>query len=335
MLLEHVGVVMLRLEHLRKSYGTIQALKGISLNLAAGESIALLGPSGCGKTTLLRLVAGLELPDYGDIYLNKQEISRLAPQKRGFGMVFQDYALFPHLKVGKNIAYGLAEQGLSPKAQTLRVAELLEMVGLRGYESRRIEALSGGEQQRIALARALAPKPKVLLFDEPLSNLDYNLREELKREIKQILAQEQVSALYVTHDQHEAFFLADRIAVMQEGLIMQLDTPQKLYSQPKNVSLARFLGHPNIYPNIGKLSSFANVSSPYLLIRQELVGLGDKGFSCNILAQEMRGAQVRLSLFMPQLGISFDWYGYPRELPIIYESVKLSIPQEAVVALEA
>ena len=206
-----------------------------------------MGPSGCGKSTLLRLVAGLEPPTRGRIFLGDRDITALPPQRRGFGMVFQDYALFPHLNVERNIAFGLVEAQWTKEARRARVGELLELVGLEGLEKRRVFELSGGQQQRVALARSLAPRPALLLLDEPLSNLDAALRDELKRELEQILGALEVSALFVTHDQSEAFTVADRVAVMRSGRLEQVDTPTTLFAAPASVWVAHFLGHTNVF----------------------------------------------------------------------------------------
>ena len=205
---ERCASVSLRLEGLSKRYDDIQAVDGVSLELRPGETLALLGPSGCGKSTLLRLIAGLEDVDAGRIFLDGEEVTKRSPQNRGFGMVFQDYALFPHLNVENNIAYGLVEKGWHKEERRERVDNLLQLVGLEGLNRRRIEALSGGQQQRVALARALAPRPSLLLLDEPLSNLDLALREDLKGQLKDLLSNLELSAIYVTHDQDEAFTLA-------------------------------------------------------------------------------------------------------------------------------
>ncbi len=218
------------------------------IHAAEGELVCLLGPSGCGKTTGLQLIAGILAPDQGNIFLGRKDITTLPPWKRNIGLVFQDYALFPHMSVYENIAYGLKQKG-APKAEIgRRIGELLELVELPGYEQRRPEQLSGGEKQRVALARAVAPSPALLLLDEPLSALDARLRTQLRREIRNIQKRIGLTTIYVTHDQEEALSLSDRIIVRQTGIIPQSGTPQELYTRPKNEFVARFIGNSNLVP---------------------------------------------------------------------------------------
>ncbi len=213
-----------------------------------GELVCLLGPSGCGKTTGLQLIAGILAPDKGNIFLGKRDITTLPPWKRNIGLVFQDYALFPHMTVYDNIAYGLKQQGTSSRTIKSRVKELLELVELPGYAERRPEELSGGEKQRVALARAVAPSPSLLLLDEPLSALDARLRTQLRREIRNIQKRIGLTTIYVTHDQEEALSLSDKIVVMRDGVIEQRGTPQELYNSPENEFVARFIGNSNLVP---------------------------------------------------------------------------------------
>ena len=224
------------------------AVSQLSLSIAAGEIVCLLGPSGCGKTTLLRLMAGLEQPDAGEVWFNGRSITHIPPHQRGFGMMFQDYALFPHKNVFDNIAFGLQMRGDGRETIATRVAEMLALVDLTGFERRTIDQLSGGEQQRVALARALAPGPTLLMLDEPLGALDRALRERLMVDVRQILQRVGVTAVYVTHDQTEAFAIADRVAVMNGGQIEQIDRPEQVYKQPATPFVARFLGFGNVLP---------------------------------------------------------------------------------------
>lgn len=222
------------------------AVSQASFSLPQGDILCLLGPSGCGKTTLLRLIAGLEQPDSGDVRLNGQSVLTTPPHQRNIGMMFQQYALFPHKNVRDNIAFGLEMQHASHSAIDDRVTEMLDLVDLEGFGERAIDRLSGGEQQRVALARALAPDPKVLLLDEPLGALDRALREKLMVELQAILKRVGVTAVYVTHDQTEALAIGDMVAVMNNGRIEQLAPPHTLYHQPANPFVARFLGFHNV-----------------------------------------------------------------------------------------
>jgi iron(III) transport system ATP-binding protein len=236
---------MLRLEALSKRFGSTVAVDELSLEVRQGEFLSLLGPSGCGKTTTLRMIAGFEMPTAGCIMLGDREMTRLPPQRRGMGMVFQNYALFPHLDVYENVAFGLKAQSYPAGEIRQKVAHALERVDLAGYEKRSVQALSGGQQQRVALARALAPEPPLLLLDEPLSNLDAALRERTRDELRLLLKRVGITAIFVTHDQEEAFALSDRIAVMRDGRLQQLGTPEELYRTPANSFVASFVGRAN------------------------------------------------------------------------------------------
>lgn len=237
----------LSLQNISKQYGATPAVKELSLEVERGEFFGLLGPSGCGKTTTLRMIAGLETPDSGIIEFDGRDITRLSPERRGFGMVFQNYALFPHLNVSENVAFGLKARRRAKDEVKQKVADALALVQLPGYEARRVDELSGGQQQRVAIARAIAIEPALLLFDEPLSNLDVSLREETRGELRELVKRLGLTAIYVTHDQDEAFALCDRISIMSEGRILQTGTPQKLYEQPANMTVARFLGRNNLF----------------------------------------------------------------------------------------
>lgn len=232
----------LRLVNLLKRFGQTIAVDSIDLDIEDGEIMTLLGPSGCGKTTTLRCIAGFLIPDEGQIYLGDQQITNLLPEKRGIGFVFQNYALWPHMTVFDNLAFGLRLRR-APRADIReRVGEALALVRLGGFAERYPRQLSGGQQQRIALARALIIQPRVLLLDEPLSNLDAQLREEMRFEIRELQKSLDITAVYVTHDQAEALVLSDRIAVMNEGVITQIGTPEQIYNQPNNRFVAGFIG---------------------------------------------------------------------------------------------
>ncbi|MBI4513989.1 MAG: ABC transporter ATP-binding protein [Gemmatimonadetes bacterium] len=236
----------LELERLSKRFGEIDAARDVSLSVERGGVLAILGPSGSGKTTLLRLVAGFEGPDAGRVIGDGADVTDSSPAARRFGMVFQHYALFPHLTVFGNVAFGLEAQGVPADRIRARVQEVLRLLDLAGFESRRIGELSGGQQQRVALARALAPEPRVLLLDEPLSNLDPALRERTRKELRALISRVGITTLFVTHDQEEAFDLGDRIAVMNAGRIEQVGTAEELYESPASLFVATFVGRANV-----------------------------------------------------------------------------------------
>lgn len=239
---------IIQLRHVSKRFDGEDVLKDLTLSIGNGEFITFLGPSGCGKTTLLRLIAGFETPTTGDVYINGQRVNDLAPNQRAVNTVFQSYALFPHMSVGANIAFGLEQKKL-PKEQVRRqVAEAMDLVKLNGLESRKPAQLSGGQQQRVALARALVNRPLVLLLDEPLSALDFKLRKQMRIELKHLQRRLGITFVFVTHDQEEAFSVSDRIAVMENGVIRQLDAPEKIYEDPTSLFVAGFVGDINILP---------------------------------------------------------------------------------------
>lgn len=230
-----------------KTFGKVVAVDQVSMEITRGEFFALLGPSGCGKTTLLRLLAGLEFPSSGEIFIDEQPMSSVPPNHRPVGMVFQSYAIFPHLNVRQNIGYSLRRDRL-PKAEfDHKVGEMLELIKLPGYEDRAAHELSGGERQRIALARALIRRPKVLLLDEPLGALDKKLREQMQLELRALQRSVGITFVFVTHDQEEALTMSDRIAVMSKGRYLQIDTPTKLYDEPENREVADFIGTINFF----------------------------------------------------------------------------------------
>jgi len=237
--------INVELREVTKRFGDIVAVDNVSLQIGEGEFFSLLGPSGCGKTTTLRMIAGFELPTEGEIYLKNQEVTDLPPFKRNVNTVFQDYALFPHMTVGQNISFGLETKKL-PKAEIKkRVDQSLEMVDLPQLEHRRPSQLSGGQQQRVALARAIVNQPDVLLLDEPLSALDLKLRQAMRFELKELQRQLGLTFIFVTHDQEEAMTMSDRIAVMSEGLVLQVGSPTEIYSHPANRFVADFIGETN------------------------------------------------------------------------------------------
>ncbi|MDQ3472776.1 MAG: ABC transporter ATP-binding protein [Acidobacteriota bacterium] len=251
---------LLTLNQISKHFGSVKAVADVSLNVERGEFFGLLGPSGCGKTTTLRMIAGLETPDSGTIQFDGRDITLLSPEKRGFGMVFQNYALFPHLNVFENVAFGLRARHKPKPEMVSAVSSALELVQLPGYEKRRVDELSGGQQQRVAIARAIAIEPALLLFDEPLSNLDVALREETRSELRELVNRLGLTAVYVTHDQDEAFALCDRISVMMGGRILQTGEPRDLYEHSAQISVARFLGRNNLISVMRLSSSKASVT---------------------------------------------------------------------------
>ena len=233
---------MVMLSGIRKSFADIEVVKGIDLNIGVGEFFSLLGPSGCGKTTLLRMIAGFETANEGSIAINGNEMSKVDAHERPTNMVFQSYAIFPHLNVAQNVAYGLKKQGLSKDETKKRVDEMLKLVDLEGYQERPSYALSGGQKQRVALARALIMQPKVLLLDEPLSALDKKLREQMQQELRRLQRTLGITFILVTHDQEEALIMSDRIAVMFDGKIAQVGTPREIYERPVSRRVASFIG---------------------------------------------------------------------------------------------
>ncbi len=239
-----------RLVNLTKKFKEVTAVDHINLEVKHGEILTLLGPSGCGKTTTLRMIAGLLIPDEGEVYIGDTDVTHLPPEKRNIGMVFQSYALWPHMTVFDNIAFGLKLRKLPKSDIRSKVKEVLELVRLEGFENRYPRQLSGGQQQRVALARALVLEPQVLLLDEPLSNLDAKLREEMRFEIRDLQRKLSITTIYVTHDQAEALALSDRIAIMNQGKIMQVGKPEDIYEKPANVFVASFIGIGNFIEGV-------------------------------------------------------------------------------------
>ncbi|WP_411388906.1 ABC transporter ATP-binding protein [Pseudomonas sp. MPB23] len=300
--------ITIRLQGCRKAFadGTV-AVHDLNLSVEGGETLAILGPSGCGKTTTLRLIAGLERPDVGQVFFGDQDFTRLPIERRDVGMVFQNYALFPNLDVAGNIVYGLKIRGLSVRERNTRCDELLELVGLQAHGQRSIHELSGGQRQRVALARALAPRPKVLLLDEPLAALDAQLRERLRSELDQLLRGLGITAVFVTHDQGEAMALGDRILVMEKGRVAQLASPREIYQQPANAFVAGFVGNLNAFPVLahsvqglkvygGELPWHQANRPDTVYCRPEHLRVmdGEGHLHGHLLAQFFQGAQSRL-----------------------------------------
>jgi iron(III) transport system ATP-binding protein len=298
---------------LSKSFGDVRAVDGLALNVQEGSIAALLGPSGCGKTTTLRLIAGFERPDAGTISVGGRALAGprtfVPPDRRRIGVVFQDYALFPHYDVAGNVAYGLGR-----RADRSRVAEVLELVGLTGLAERSVDELSGGQQQRVALARALTPTPELTLLHEPLPNLEAGLRERLREEVREILGETGVTALFVTHDQEEALSLAEQVAVMRAGRIEQAGTPEEIYSRPASRWVAGFLGEIEVVPGdaadgrvvceLGSLPAEPSRSGPVdVLVRPESVAIGISGpasaAEADVIGRRFYGHDQLIELRLP------------------------------------
>jgi iron(III) transport system ATP-binding protein len=240
-------MINVRLQNVVKQFGTTMAVDHVNVNVQEGEFFTFLGPSGCGKSTTLRIIAGFESPDSGEVYFDDRRMNEVPPEKRNTGMVFQNYAIWPHMTVFENVAFGLEMRKIPSDLQNTKVLEALSMVELEGLEKRIPDQLSGGQQQRVALARALVIEPDVLLLDEPLSNLDAKLRVEMRTEIRKLQKRVGITTIYVTHDQKEALAVSDRIAIMNQGKIEQIGTPTSIYEQPTNQFVADFIGLINLF----------------------------------------------------------------------------------------
>ncbi|MEQ9859755.1 ferric ABC transporter ATP-binding protein [Pectobacterium cacticida] len=305
------------LKHVTKRFGNNTVIEDLNLAIPQGKMVTLLGPSGCGKTTVLRAVAGLEKPTGGQIFIDGEDVTERSIQQRDICMVFQSYALFPHLSLGENIGYGLKMLGRPKTEIHQRVKEALALVDLEGFEDRYVDQISGGQQQRVALARALILKPKVLVFDEPLSNLDANLRRSMREKIRELQQQFDITSLYVTHDQSEAFAVSDMVLVMNKGKIMQLGAPQELYRQPASRFMASFMGDANIFPatvttdsvniygyRIPRPQGFATgLSESTVGIRPEAITLSHQG------EESQRCTITQIAYMGPQYEVQVDWHG--------------------------
>ncbi|MEB3101561.1 ABC transporter ATP-binding protein [Ferviditalea candida] len=286
---------IVQIKGIEKSYGKEKVVKGIDLDVKSGEFLTLLGPSGCGKTTTLRMIAGFEAPDYGDILIDGESVVKIPPYKRDVNTVFQSYALFPHLTVHENIEYGLKMKGVSKAERQTRVKEALRLVQLELYGDRKPRQLSGGQQQRVAVARALVNNPKVLLLDEPLGALDLKLRKQMQLELKHLQQQLQITFIYVTHDQEEALTMSDRIAVINKGVIEQIATPKEIYEKPKTKFVADFIGDTNLF-EVGVVSENENLLIVDLAGQQVVGKLGNDQRRAGTMYLSVRPERVRLLL---------------------------------------
>ncbi|MGH7546653.1 MAG: ABC transporter ATP-binding protein [Gemmatimonadales bacterium] len=278
------------LDRLHKQWSHTVSVGPVALEIARGEIVALLGPSGSGKTTILRLLAGFETPDAGRLVIDGQDVTALPPARRRCGMVFQHYALFPHLDVGENVAFGLKSGGTRDAGSlTRKVGEALTLVDLAGFERRKPHELSGGQQQRVALARALAPEPRVLLLDEPLSNLDPALRERTRRELRALIQRVGITTVFVTHEQEEAFELGDRVAVLNQGRLEQVGAPDDLYERPASLFVATFVGRANVLRG-ATARALGGRDGQALVVRPERLRFADGGLPAIVRERRYTGA---------------------------------------------
>ncbi len=335
---------MLSLQNISLRFGDKPVLQHIDLEMQPAELLCLLGHSGCGKTTLLRIIAGLEQDYQGDVLFAGTAINPIPVHARDFGLMFQDFALFPHRNVAQNIAFGLKMRGMSHKEQSKRVSEVLALVNLQGYEKRDVASLSGGEKQRVALARSLAPSPRLLLLDEPLGSLDASLRERLMLELRDIIKAVGLTAVYVTHDRQEAFAVADRIAIMNAGQIEQIDTPEAIYYQPRTVFVARFMGLTNILPVVQYTNAEAKTAlgtfalptpSEYVLIHPDGIQLHPDGqYQGIITASLFQGDSYQLKIAIADSLLTFRAKASRNDLKI-GQLVRFTLNQHYIVGLQS
>jgi len=331
---------MLEVRGIYKTYETQLLLHSISFLIETGETICLLGPSGSGKSTLLRMIAGLESPDAGQILWDGNDLAPIPPHLRDFGLVFQDYALFPHLDVFDNVAFGLKMKNWKSDEIGIRIKEVLDLVNLRGFEHRKVTDLSGGEQQRVALARALAPRPRLLMFDEPLGALDRALREDLLNELRGILHRTQIPAIYVTHDQEDAFTIADRVLLLHAGQIIQEGTPVDVWSNPNSVWVAQFLGLGNVIE--GKISNGNKVETKagtFSMTCRHKHQAGEKVYllarplEAEKEANQIRGRVADIVFQQDRFKVTLDagLYFYLKDEPEIGQMLEIKIKLECLV----
>ena len=295
------------LKNITKAFGKSVVIDNLDLTIKRGTMVTLLGPSGCGKTTILRLVAGLESPTSGQIFIDGEDVTKSSIQNRDICIVFQSYALFPHMSIGDNVGYGLRMQNVNLEERKQRVKEALELVDLAGFEDRYVDQISGGQQQRVALARALVLKPKVLLFDEPLSNLDANLRRSMREKIRELQQRLGITSLYVTHDQTEAFAVSDEVIVMHKGKIMQKAPAKELYLRPNSLFLANFMGESSIFDGTlqqeqvtvnGYRFHLTDAAQFGLSDGECLVGIRPEAISLQSTGEASQACQVKSAVYM-------------------------------------
>jgi ABC-type Fe3+/spermidine/putrescine transport system ATPase subunit len=321
----------LELEAVTRRYPgmTRPAVDAVSLRVRAGETVAVLGPSGCGKSTLLRVAAGLERPDAGRVLIAGRDVTTWPPERRGAGLVFQDYALFPHLDVVQNVMYGLVEARIPRGEAREKALATLAAVGLSHVSTRNVTELSGGERQRVALARSLAPSPPVLLLDEPLSNLDESLRDELREELARLFASLESAAVLVTHDQREALSLANRLAVMREGRVVREGSPREVYEEPGDAWTARFLGHRNLLSaaEAGRLG-LPCPPGALLLVPEAAIAFSGSGRTARVTAAIYEGRATRVSLDLNGVTLRLDSpraFHAGETVPVSLDQSRLSI----------
>ncbi len=335
----------LELQNIHKTFDNTPAVRGVSFQIREGEILGLLGPSGSGKTTILEIIAGIVESDRGVCTWNGKNLADVPPFQRGFGLMFQDFALFPHKNVRDNVSFGLKMQNWSPQKIQERVRDVLQLVGLPGFGDREVDTLSGGEQQRVALARSLAPQPRLLMLDEPIGSLDRTLRERLMGELREILRTTSQTAIYVTHDQMEAFSVADRIVVLNAGRVVQTGRPEEIYRSPNSTFVARFLGLTNILPGKAEAKNGSSEISTEIgtwhiqqrlegdvevLIRPDAVRVGSPRSSQEVQLQGtlskkgFSGKFFRCEVVIHDVTMAFEFPAATTQLPPVGEQIKLS-----------